>query len=122
MAHQHTAQRSTEERCYAGSVAGPCGDENQAAHGGITYREVCACGADRGVNVNGRHVETGPWSAPVASFVGVVGSGRGFRVWASVDGRFIRAVAVRYDGFAWRELGEVAHVPAAALFMLGVSL
>jgi hypothetical protein len=38
-------------------------DENRAAHGGVCHTEVCSrCGARRRVNVNGLHVEYGPWT------------------------------------------------------------
>jgi hypothetical protein len=61
----HTAQDSTEPTCYVGPVGR--GDfENRAAHGGITYREVCRCGAERGVNLNQCHVEYSAWYAPVS--------------------------------------------------------
>ena len=36
-------------------------DPNQAAHGNVVVKDVCSCGAVRFVNVNGRHVEEGPW-------------------------------------------------------------
>ena len=36
---------------YTGSVAvHPYTEENRAAHGGVTYHEVCRCGAERAVN------------------------------------------------------------------------
>lgn len=51
--------RSTATYCFAGPVAQR---ENPAAHGGVCERETCgACGASRCKNVNGRHVEQGPW-------------------------------------------------------------
>ena len=60
--HAHRAVRTTEDRCYSGSVSRhPWTEENRAAHGGITYREICACGASRAVNQNGRHIEVGTW-------------------------------------------------------------
>ena len=48
--------------CYAGPIAGA--EPNPAAHGGITETQRCACGAVRQLNVNGRHVEAGPWVEP----------------------------------------------------------
>lgn len=59
----HAAKDSTEPTCYVGPVGR--GDfENRAAHGGITYREVCRCGAERPVNRNQHHIERGCWAAP----------------------------------------------------------
>lgn len=47
---------------YAGPVAK---QENPAAHGGICNHETClVCGAARATNINGSHVERGPWRAP----------------------------------------------------------
>lgn len=61
----HEPQHTTEPTCYVGPVGR--GDfENRAAHGGITYREVCRCGAERGVNLNQCHVEYSAWYAPVS--------------------------------------------------------
>jgi len=59
--HKHTM--STEyERCFTTCARWTrC---NPAAHGGITVREKCACGAVRLVNRNGNHVEIGAWEAP----------------------------------------------------------
>jgi len=37
----------------------------QAAHGGHRLRQECDCGALRVVNINGRHVEHGPWADAV---------------------------------------------------------
>lgn len=56
--HRHRPKVS-EDRCYAGPVARP---ENRAAHGNIVRVDVCACGAVRRTNINGRHVERGPWT------------------------------------------------------------
>ncbi len=65
MGHTHKATRYTEPRCYDGGVASPpYTDENQRAHGDITYREVCECGATRAVNANQGHFEYGTWNAP----------------------------------------------------------
>jgi hypothetical protein len=38
--------------------------ENRAAHGNVCHHDVCRCGATRRTNVNGLHVERGPWSEP----------------------------------------------------------
>lgn len=58
MPHQHRKHQERNERCFTQAVAYP---ENRAAHGNITVEHVCRCGAVRLVNVNGRHVERGPW-------------------------------------------------------------
>lgn len=58
MPHQHRKHQERNERCYSHAVAEP---ENRAAHGNITVEHVCRCGAVRLVNINGRHVERGPW-------------------------------------------------------------
>lgn len=50
---------SARETCYSGPVAEP---ENPAAHGNITVRETCRCGAVRAVNINQHHEERGAWS------------------------------------------------------------
>src|SRR5690606_25342409 len=41
--------------------------ENPAAWGGVTHDEVESLdGRERSVNVNGRHIEVGPWTAPLS--------------------------------------------------------
>jgi len=55
--HQHRAAE-TRTRCFAGPVAFP---ENPAAHGNVVVISRCRCGAERRENVNGRHLERGPW-------------------------------------------------------------
>jgi hypothetical protein len=57
--HKHRAERRERERCYEGPANRY--SENPMAHGGITYDEVCSCGARRAVNVNGMHYERGMW-------------------------------------------------------------
>ena len=57
MAHRHRPKTSID-RCYCGPVAHP---ENRAAHGNIVVIDTCACGATRATNVNGNHIERGPW-------------------------------------------------------------
>lgn len=62
--HRHRAHKSTT-RPFFGPVAAR---QNRAAHGGHCVRQECRCGAQRQVNVNGRHVERGAWEpAEVAS-------------------------------------------------------
>ena len=57
----HEPEHTTEPTGYRGGVSR---DENRAAHGGIAYREVCRCGAERPVNQNQNHFERGAWAAP----------------------------------------------------------
>ncbi len=59
---EHARTTDISEHCYTGSVAGIYGDENRAAHGGVCVTVECrSCGARRGENRNGRHVEVGAW-------------------------------------------------------------
>ena len=58
--HKHKADpQLTRERCFAGPIPGA--EENRAAHGNVTIRQQCRCGATRAANVNGRHIELGDW-------------------------------------------------------------
>jgi hypothetical protein len=42
-------------------------EENRAAHGGVSYDEICVeCKAVRRVNRNGRHFECSAWVRPAA--------------------------------------------------------
>lgn len=59
--HMHTVD-SSRRTSYSAPVMGA--DWNPAAHGGVAVRELCACGAQRHVNVNGVHAEYGPWIEP----------------------------------------------------------
>lgn len=53
-----------DERGYTGPVSD---DENPAARGCVTVTmRCCACGARRRENINGRHVEIGPWGPSLA--------------------------------------------------------
>lgn len=64
MTCKHERTRATEPYGYQASVAvwGRT-DENRAAHGGVTYTELCMdCGCARHVNANGSHHEYSPWS------------------------------------------------------------
>lgn len=57
--HRSTTERSI--RCFAGSVAEPH-KQVLSAHGNITVTVQCLrCGATQRRNINGRHVERGPW-------------------------------------------------------------
>lgn len=58
MGHVHRSKRS-EQRPFTGAVVSE--RQNRAAHGGYCRHEECRCGATRRVNVNGQHVERGPW-------------------------------------------------------------
>lgn len=58
MRHVHRVKFS-EQRCFTGPVAQK---QNPMAHGGYTRHETCSCGAVRGVNVNGLHIERGRWT------------------------------------------------------------
>lgn len=67
MACHHARTREGERYAFTGSVCGPRGEENRAAHGCVTYTETCvSCGAERGINVNQVHYEYGEWG-PSAS-------------------------------------------------------
>lgn len=55
----HPETRTIATRGYTGSVSRA---ENRAAHGGTCDIDECVrCGARRNVNVNGNHMEAGPW-------------------------------------------------------------
>ncbi len=56
--HRHTA-RVTSTVPFRGPVFGAL--SNPAAHGNVQVINVCKCGAVRCENVNGRHIERGPW-------------------------------------------------------------
>lgn len=61
----HRPDYRTLERCFGSCVAQePYTDCSPSSHGGITYSEVCRCGAERPVNVNGMHTEIGCWGMP----------------------------------------------------------
>ena len=55
--HEHSAE-DDYDRCFAGPV---CADENPASHGNVCRIEVCSCGAERRININGNHREYGAW-------------------------------------------------------------
>lgn len=56
----HKPNQIGPDRGFAGSVS--LYDQNPAAHGNICVTEECTvCGAQREVNINGMHDETGEW-------------------------------------------------------------
>lgn len=66
MNHRHKADPSMRQDLpYFISVAESdrygVSRQNQRAHGNIIARDECKCGAVRLTNVNGRHIERGPW-------------------------------------------------------------
>lgn len=57
--HTHRAVPKKQKiRGYTTPVKYP---QNSAAHGNVCVHDYCACGASRATNVNGRHIERGPW-------------------------------------------------------------
>lgn len=60
--HRRIPTRMTV-RSYQAPVAAP-EEQNPSAHGNLCMRDMCACGAVRDTNVNGRHQERGPWQQP----------------------------------------------------------
>lgn len=59
--HQHRPlKKAQREIPYRGPVAKGSA-QNPMAHGNICVIDVCSCGASRRTNVNGPHVERGPW-------------------------------------------------------------
>lgn len=68
MKHRHRAKTRTDARCYTGPVA--IENQDPMAHGGIAYREICRCGAERPVNQNQRHVEYGEWDGRDNAYTG----------------------------------------------------
>lgn len=46
-------------RCVASNEFGPC--KNSEAHGGVTYRDTCRCGARRLTEANGQALVKGEW-------------------------------------------------------------
>jgi hypothetical protein len=67
MSCRHTRYTDIATHCYSGSVAGPDGEENRAAHGNVCVTYECRdCGARARANENGRHVEWGQWGPPRA--------------------------------------------------------
>lgn len=59
---RHVHRPRPSEATDRGFTAPVSASINQAAHGGITRCDVCACGVRRLTNINGSHIERGPWS------------------------------------------------------------
>jgi hypothetical protein len=66
MTNNHKAVSKSEIRCFSGAIGSAArrGDENPVAHGGNSYTEFCACGAERLVNENAGQYEIGDWYVP----------------------------------------------------------
>ena len=59
--HRHRPTHAISELApapYTGPVRWP---GNPAAHGGVSYWQVCRCGATRRTNINGPAHEVGAW-------------------------------------------------------------
>lgn len=55
--HKHRTKREQIRPFF-----GPVSDrQNPAAHGNVTMRAICTCGAIKDTNVNGQHIERGHW-------------------------------------------------------------
>lgn len=64
MSHHRHRPKTRKIQAYMGPVTSDVTgyhQQNPAAHGGICRVDVCACGAIRRTNVNGRHTERGRW-------------------------------------------------------------
>ena len=59
MSHRHKAISDTE-RAWSGCV-NPRECPHEGSHGAITRREVCSCGAERSVEINGRWETASEW-------------------------------------------------------------
>lgn len=57
----HVVARSDEPKGFSGPVATTAENINPAAHGNVSIREHCHCGARRDRLVNQRHEEIGEW-------------------------------------------------------------
>jgi hypothetical protein len=65
--HRHTAQDNPEARPLGFNRCVSPRDCSPGAHGNVVWAETCACGAQREVAVNGRHMETGAWTHVAAA-------------------------------------------------------
>lgn len=97
----HTETRVTEDRPYSGSARG-ANPGFRAAHGGVSYYEICQCGHWREVNQNGRHVEHGAWLPPIRQFVGRPDSDCGWYLFFAPDGQLVDTHAVEHVDGAWK--------------------
>ena len=61
-AHRHMVKES-RLRAFTGCVIGTLCDAscNEMAHGGVSHKEYCRCGAERLVNSNQGHREVSGW-------------------------------------------------------------
>jgi len=66
--HNHRPAADPIVRCYTGPITW-APKPNPAAYGNVCVTDVCSCGAVRRSNVNGSHVERGPWWLPVSEVV-----------------------------------------------------
>ena len=57
--HRHRAAHERGPLPFFGPVSI---SENRSAHGGTRWVEVCRCGCERDVLVNGKHRERGEWT------------------------------------------------------------
>ena len=116
----HTSSQVGPDYCFSGAIYGA--EEDRRAHGGITYREECACGARREVNANGGWYEIGPWgptrsereaearrltlaaSAAVASVPPLSRCDGEERTWLDAEGYIVSVPAI--------SRGEASRLPA----------
>lgn len=63
--HKRHIVSTSHDRPFTGPVSD---HPNPAAHGNIVQIDRCRCGTERRTNINGRHIERGPWvfEAPTA--------------------------------------------------------
>lgn len=62
MTHEKHRVVKTKERCFQG-----CASSNRCrpeSHGGVTFVDVCSCGAQRETNYNAGYSERGQWYMP----------------------------------------------------------
>lgn len=77
--HEHTATK-TRTQPFNGPVATLEHHRCPSADGNITEVEECACGATRRHNINGRHVESGPWVEAPMQYLRNKGTGEEYLV------------------------------------------
>jgi hypothetical protein len=64
MSDEHRHQSHHDRGPYGWTHCVASGGCDGAAHGGIVTLEICACGAERSTETNGRHERSGPWRMP----------------------------------------------------------